>query len=157
MRGWVAIALVGCGKDEVSDPATCDGGGTPGLELGDGGQLAFAPWSAGDAVPITQQGDYGFVVQLHTTGLDTTATVVSFVRFAIGAETTTTDVGGSLTFQCLDDGTGWTQVFATLGDDRQAASQVAALDGEALHLTVTATDQAGDEADQSLELTLSAP
>lgn len=156
-RHLLALALSGCAAEPLAEEPTCDGLGPVALEVGSGGAAGFTPWADGDAVPLTQQGEYGFQVELSTTGLDTTAPLTAFVRFSLGEETTTEDVGATLTLQCAEDAVGWVGVFAGLDDADQAAAGAGDLDGEALHLSVTVADQAEDTATRELELTLAGP
>jgi hypothetical protein len=154
----VALALwaAGCAGEPAEVPPSCDGDGPVVVEAGQGGMSGFAPWSDGDQVEVFQQGEWGWKLELQTSGLDTTSPITSFVRYSLGAATTTEDVGASLTLQCDDAvGLGWAGVFVGLPDELQDAVQD--LQGEDLHLTLTATDLEGESAVQELDLVLLVP
>ncbi|MEQ1504969.1 MAG: hypothetical protein ABMB14_22240 [Myxococcota bacterium] len=158
--GWLGAA--GCAGDEptaTSDATACEGAGDPAVEVGEGGQLGFTGWADGDTVAIEDDGTgrYGFYADLWTTGLDTTGSVSTFLRFTIGDDPATTDVGATLTLVCTDDGHGWYGVFAPLDDGLQDAAAVAALDGLALGLSASLTDQGGETGSVARTLTLAAP
>jgi hypothetical protein len=158
---WASLVLVACAgaEEPPEDEGTpCEGAGEPVLELGAGGREGFAPFQDGDTLVVQQDGGgrYGLQVDLSTTGLDTTAPLTTFLRFSFGDETATTDVGAALTMQCTDPGPAWYSVFAPLDDSLQDAAAVAELDGLALLLTGTTTDQAAETASAEVELVVSA-
>jgi hypothetical protein len=157
----LGFAAVGCSgtndpPDSGSPADPCAGDGEPAVTAGIGPATAFVPWSDGDAVQLIEQGGWGFELDLETTGLDATASLTVFVRYSLGADTTTEDVGATLMMLCDDAGVGWAGVFVGLDDALQTTTAVDSLDGEALHLTVTASDQ-DEAASQDLELVLAAP
>ena len=168
MRTWVAawmgLGTLGCtGDGETTDtttPATaCEGSGDPVVELGTGGLSGFAAWNDGDTVAIEDDGTgrFGYFADLLTTGVDTTAPVTTLIRFTVGDDTTSEDVGATLSFQCPNEGPGWAGVFVPLDEAMQDATAVAALEGEALGVTALVTDQGADTADVSVELVIDAP
>jgi hypothetical protein len=152
----LVASLVACAGEAPTEGEPCDGAGEPSVQLGQG-NASFVPWIEGDTVPVEQSGNFGFWMTLRTEGLDTREPMTTFLRFAIGDETTTTDVGASVTYACLEDGTGNATVFATLGDDLQTSEAVAAIDGAALDLSATLTDTSGDTTSTALGLFLGAP
>lgn len=162
-RCWLATALLcGCAGDGTGDTGTsltqCQGAGEPTVELGGGGLEEFVPWEEGATVTIVDQGGtYGFEVELLTTGIDTTAPVTTFLRFTVGGDTTSQDVGATLTFQCPNEGPGWYGVFAPLDEAYQDPLAVGGIDGFAMTLDVVVTDQAGDNAEDDLDLVIDAP
>jgi hypothetical protein len=167
MRGTKAVLAVlavwGCAGEEPGETGTvateCGGAGAAAIQAGEGGLSGFTPWASGDAVEIYDDGTgrYGFQTELLSTGLDTTGPVSTFLRFRTGDEPETQDVGANLSFQCPNEGPGWTAVFAPLADEYQDAAAVAALEGVALELTVLATDQAEESAQITLDLVYRAP
>jgi hypothetical protein len=159
---WVLVVLAACSGDDgvpVDEGTPCEGAGDPAVELGSGGREGFVAFQEGDTLAIQQDGGgrYGLYVDLSTTGLDTTAPLTTFLRFSFGEETATTDVGATLTMQCTDPGPAWYGVFAPLDDSLQDAAAVAALDGQALVLSGTVTDQTAETATTEVELVVSAP
>lgn len=161
---WLCAAaiLTGCAgdKDETqtaTDATPCEGAGDPVLQLGTGGQLGFTPFADGDIIDVVQDPSdrFGLFIDLSTTGLDTTLSVTSFLRYTIGDDPETTDAGASLLLQCSDAGVGWFGVFAPLGDDLQTAIDVVEIDGLPLHLTGSATDDAGETGSFEVDLVLS--
>lgn len=160
MRAAIAacLAMACSGSESPGDSAAplgaCEGAGEPSLALGSGGLSTFAAWEDGDTVVIEADGGgrYGFYADLLTEGIDTTATTTVFVRFSIGDDPTTRDVGATLTLQCPNEGPGWFGLFVTLDDSEQDAAVVATLIGQPMHLTATITDQAEDSASVTLDL-----
>jgi len=130
MRRWLGIALmVGCAEE----PATCEGGGEPTLEIGGGGRDAFVPFSDGDAVPLS-----GGAAQLDlwTAGLDTTSQVTGVVRIDAGGGSQDSIAG--LTLLCGEPGYGWVRVLAAL--------PAGATSGTQLDVSATLTDATGTAA-----------
>jgi hypothetical protein len=161
-RFSVLLLLLGaCAGDDGTEPpleTDCEGSGDPLVEVGSGGASGFQPFTDGTAVDIQLRGvEYGFVFDIRTAGLDTTASMSTLVRYRLGAETTTEDLLANLNLQCGDEGTGWAQVFASLPDDAQDEASAMALDGEAVALSVSLTDQTNEAGFTELELVLSWP
>lgn len=156
--GVLGLLAAGCAGDDEGTPTTpeteCGGAGDPVLELGDGGLSGFAAWADGDTVVIEQDGGgtFGFYADLLTHGIDTTATTTAFVRFTIGDDPTSQDVGATLTFQCPNEGPGWFGLFVPLDDAQQDAAVVDTLIGLPMDLTASVTDQAEDVGSAALTL-----
>ena len=151
-KSWWACGMVvlglACAGDEADDgfgPATCDGGGEPLIELGSGGQLGFEPYADGEQVPVRPDGET-VEVQLWTSGLDTTESMIVTVRTAInGGESR--DSTASFTLVCPEEeGRGWLTVYPYL--------PVEAADGDRVTVTATATDAQETSASGSVELQL---
>jgi len=118
----IALVLLGC-ETESYGPPTCDGGGEPLLELGDGGRNAFAPHGPGAVLP-TRGDPIGLDLDLWTSGIDTTQPVTAVVRISV-AGGPTEDSLASLTLICADSGNGWTNVLATLPSGSASGTDVA--------------------------------
>lgn len=170
MRGWMVVAAAGavvsgCSGGDTDDTGAtpertaCEGAGDPVVQVGTGGLSAFAAWSEGDTVAIEDDGTgrYGYYADLLTNGLDTTAPIIALIRFTVGDDPTTEDVGASLSFQCPNEGPGWAGVFVPLDDPMQDATVVAGLEGLALEVTALATDQRGQSAEVTVGLVIDAP
>lgn len=155
------LAAVACEGDK--DPTTttagdpCEGAGSPSLSLGTGGQLGFVPFVQGETIAVQTDpgGRYGLYIDLYTEGLDTTSSVTAFLRFSIGEQTETTDVGASLLLTCTDEGTGWFGSFAPLDDALQNPIDVVTIDGLDLHLSGNVTDASGKTGTVQVDLVLS--
>lgn len=150
------LALAAC-EDEptATDLTLCQGAGDPGVQVGEGSLTGFSAWSDGDRVTVDEDGggSWGFQLSILTEGLDTTASVTTLVRYTIGGGGgTTEDVAATLTLQCPNEGPGWAGVRVPLDDSLQSAAAVAGLDGAALDLSVTVSDQAGEAGDRDLAL-----
>jgi hypothetical protein len=148
MTRWMALGLLGAvACDEGGTELTaCEGAGAPDLFVGDGGADEFLPWEEGQAIPITQSGNWGFRIELQSRGLDTTSPVSVLVRFTVGDETETQDAAAMVTFQCSGETPGWAGLFVPLDDEDQSEAGAAALSGQAFHLTASAVDAADDDA-----------
>ncbi len=164
MRWMLALGtLVPCAGDE--DPVTtlppaataCEGAGEPAVWVGSGGASGFSEFAAGTVVQVVDSGTYGFSFDLLSEGLDTTAPISTLVRYSVGDATETQDLIANLNLQCGDEGTGWTQVFATVPDAFQDASTIGDLDGMSIDLSTNLTDQAGETGTHSVTLELAAP
>lgn len=158
---WVVMAA--CGGDGATDTGTdetlCGGQGTAAVEVGTGGLSGFTAWVDGDTVAIVDDGSgtYGFFVDLLTEGVDTTSAATVLLRFSVGDDPTTEDLGASLTFQCPTEGPGWAGVFAALDEAMQDSATVAGLEGLTLGLTALVTDTDGETGEVSVDLVIDAP
>ena len=146
MRWTALVMLAACAGEEVEGygPATCDGGGEPIVEIGDGGQLDFAPFTDNDTVDLRSDGS--IEVQLFTSGLDTSNTVTVSIRTSIGGGTTR-DSLSSFNLVCNDDiGHGWLGAYPGLPDGVQA--------GDVVDVVATVTDASGGSASGEVALTV---
>lgn len=147
-RWWMTVGLVGLvacgGEEEPVEPATCDGGGAPSLELGDGGRSDFLAYGDGASIPIESYNDsYTVYIELWTAGLDTAEPVTAVVRTSVDGGSTK-DGTALLQLLCDDEvGNGWTGVWAPLPDDLQSEAAAQAADGAPVVITATVTDTAG--------------
>ncbi|MCB9674614.1 MAG: hypothetical protein H6737_05815 [Alphaproteobacteria bacterium] len=139
MRILPVIALVACSPD--LGPPTCEGGGAPLVEVGDGGQTAFVAFGDGATIP-TRNTPAQADLELWTSGLVTTAGITAVVRIAADGGPTE-DSLATLTFVCADTGNGWTNVLAAL--------PASAVSGSSLSIDVTLTDSVGTTASTSIE------
>ena len=141
MRSSVALSLLllACS----GDPATCDGGGDPALEIGEGNRDSFVAFPDGG----TYEGSNNTIdLALWTTGLDTTQAITTVVRISVDGGATTDSIA-ALTYQCAEaSGNGWTSATALLPP--------AAADGSAVRIQVSATDHLSTNATLVLEGTL---
>lgn len=142
MRRWMfVIGVVACSGEE---PATCDGGGEPMIELGTGEAEAFAPYTDGDTFDGSSS---GLRVSLWTSGLDTTQPITTVIRISADGSPTADSIA-QLSYSCDDAvGNGWQQVTAALPGE--------AVDGSALSITISTTDANQVNAQASLTGTLS--
>jgi hypothetical protein len=161
-RALLLGLAVGCaGDDEVPEPTDtetlCEGAGEGSLAVGSGTLASFVAWESGDTVVLETDGAgrWGFYANLLTDGIDTTATTTVLVRFSLGGDPTTQDLGATLDLQCPNEGPGWFGLFVPLDDDWQDPAAIATLVGEALQLSATITDQTSDSATVSLDLVVS--
>jgi hypothetical protein len=129
-----AVGLSACTGDEPGGaygPPTCDGGGEPLIEIGSGGQLGFEPFAAGELVPVRPDGET-IEVQLWTSGLDTTDSMIVTIRTSI-AGGASKDSTASFTLVCNDEeGRGWLGAYPFLPDEAE--------DGDLVTVVATATD-----------------
>lgn len=137
-KAWItmvaAVALSACTGEEPGEgygPPTCDGGGEPLIEIGSGGQLGFEPYAAGELVPVRTDGET-IEVQLWTSGLDTTDSMIVTIRTSIdGGESK--DSTASFTLVCNEDeGQGWLGAYPFLPNGFA--------DGDIVTVVATATD-----------------
>ncbi|MEZ4318873.1 MAG: hypothetical protein R3F61_15265 [Myxococcota bacterium] len=120
MRHLPLLVLAACAPDY--GPPTCEGGGEPGLELGDGGRMAFVPFEDGGVLP-TRGTPPGADIDLWTTGLDVGQGITAIVRIAADGGPTE-DSLATLVFSCADTGNGWTNVLAQLPASAVSGSNV---------------------------------
>lgn len=128
----------------AADPPTCEGGGAPLLELGDGGRTDFEAFADGVALPTTGS-PAGVNLEMQTSGIDTTQGVSVVVRVAADGGPSEDNLA-VLSFQCASaaDGTGfgWANAIATIPAD--------ATPGSALTIDAVATDWRGITATTTL-------
>jgi len=154
-----ALVAVGCAGDEpapaAAEPASCDGGGEPMVELGDGGQSDFQAFSDGVTVPIDEVGGaYGVSTELWSSGVDVTSPVTVVVKVSVDGGPTT-DAVGQRNMQCNDDvGNGWDSVFAPLPDHLQTAAAAEGASGSEVTITAVITDADGESASGEVTGTL---
>ena len=146
-NGMVAALLLGaCSGDDQGDvygPPTCDGGGEPIVEIGSGGQLGFEPYGNGELVPVRADGET-IEVQLWTSGIDTTDSVLVTIRTSIGGGASK-DSSSTFTMVCNeDDGHGWLGAFPFLPDE--------AADGDIVAVVATVTDALETSVSSEVEL-----
>lgn len=142
MRSSIALSLMllACKTVEL---ATCDGGGEPALEVGEGPRDGFAAYADGG----TYEGSGNAIdLAFWTTGLDTTEPISTVVRISVDGGSTTDSIA-QLTYQCAEaTGNGWTSASALLPP--------AAVDGSSIRIQVSATDHLSTNAALVLEGTL---
>jgi hypothetical protein len=155
----VLVLAVGCAGDDAGTGPTdtetlCEGAGEGAIAVGSGGLSGFVPWEDGDPVILETDGAgrWGFYADLLTEGIDTTASTTALVRFSVGDDPTTEDLGATLDLQCPNEGPGWFGLFVPLDDARQDPAVVDTLVGQTMSLSATVTDQASESATVSLEL-----
>ncbi len=137
----LAAVLAAC---TTTAPPTCDGGGDPLLEIGDGGRDDFMAFADGVTLGTTGSPP-GVNLQLQTSGLDTTQNVTAVVRIAADGGPTEDNLA-ALSLQCESaaDGTGfgWASVIATIPSSAGA--------GSSLQIDATITDWRGISATTGL-------
>lgn len=149
----MVLALGACAGPPVEGADPCAGADAADLDIGQGDE-AFAPWFAGDEIPLEQSGGYGFWITLRTRGLDTRDLLTTSLAFTVGDAPEVTEIEVLIDYGCQPDGTGNGTLFANLPDDLQSADAVEELEGEPLELVATLTDRAGDTASGDIGLTL---
>lgn len=139
----LAAVLVGCDAAEP-ELGPCEGGGSPGLEIGLGIGSNFFAYQDGEQVFIENQGDKdGISLALAAVGVDAGASVTALVRVSRGGGPTT-DLLGQLNLSCSDD-VAYTSVFAALEG---------AESGQTWTLDASVTDTIGRSAQRTINVTL---
>ncbi|MBX7080126.1 MAG: hypothetical protein K1X88_13100 [Nannocystaceae bacterium] len=144
----VATALLGC-----ADPSACEHGDEPRVELGRPSDGAFVPLREHEVLAIADapQGGYGVPVRVRTRGLSasnrSTATIEMAMELQGAAAGTFTLQGYPLLCEGADAGGSVGVQVVPLDPARFGTPDaIADLDGEAAVLSVTITDDTGENA-----------
>ena len=119
--------------------------GEPLVELGTGGQLGFEPYAAGEQVAL--RGEDTISVELWTSGLDTTDSMIVSIRTSIGGGQSR-DSLATFSLVCNEDeGRGWLSAFPFVPEG--------AADGDIVTVVATVTDANEVTASGEVDLELS--
>ena len=142
----MALLLGACSGEDQGDlygPPSCDGGGEPLVEIGSGGQLGFEPYADGDLVPVRADGET-IEVQLWTSGIDTTDSVLVTIRTSLDGGASK-DSSSTFTMVCDEDsGHGWLGAYPFLPDGAE--------DGDLVTVVATVTDSLETSVSGEVEL-----
>jgi hypothetical protein len=146
--------------DTGGDPGLCAGDGDAFVEVGSGGLQGFRAYVDGDDLPLSigESGLWGFVMDVHTDGLDTSGDVNAVLRVGFegddGREPLQEEWLARLRLQCPRPGPGWVQVFAPLPDPLEGLAGGGGLDGLSISLAMSVVDRSRDEDTAQVDLRL---